>query len=325
MTRGSVTVDDLLAAPGGVLDPQGPAARAAADLWWLMLILGIVVFVVFAVLLGAGLRTRPEREDGRDDEEPRLVRRWIVAGGVVMPLVVIAVVFAATLIAMEDTPTTAAADALTIEVVGNQWWYEVRYPDAGVVTANELHLPVGEPVALKLLSNDVIHSFWVPAFGGKMDLIPDRENTLVIQADEPGEHVSRCAEFCGLQHANMELAVVAEPAEAFTDWLEGKRTASGTGDAEAARGREVFLQADCVRCHVPPDGTDAAGGDGTPAPDLAGVADRGTLGAGVLANSRDAAADWITDPEAIKPGTLMPATELSRERLDALLAYLGYR
>ncbi len=206
---------------GGSFDPQGPVAQAMADLWWFMLALGTVVFVVFGLLLALGVRHRPSTS--ADDDEARHVRRWIVGGGVVMPTLVVLAVFVATVYAMRVVPTSAPADALTIDVVGHQFWYEVSYPGEGVTARNELHIPVGRPVALRLTSADVIHSFWVPELAGKMDMLPDGVNTLVLQADEPGEHRSRCAEFCGLEHAHMELVVVAEPAEEFAAWLGEQR------------------------------------------------------------------------------------------------------
>ncbi|MBW3618713.1 MAG: cytochrome c oxidase subunit II [Actinobacteria bacterium] len=314
------------AAEGGVLDPHGPVARVAEDLWWLMFWLGLAVFVLFAVLLALGLWRRRGDDVPRDDEEARLTRWWLVGGGVVLPIVGISVVFAATLAGMRDTPTeaSAAADgALEIELVGHQFWYEVRYPEAGVVTANELHMPVGRPVVFRLTSRDVIHSFWVPALGGKMDLIPERENVLVLQADVPGRHVARCGEFCGLSHAHMELVVVAESDADFETWLSGiGETGAPTGD-EAARGEEVFASADCIRCHgpaygVPDDGQELAG------PDLTAMARRASLGAGVLENTWDNAAAFIRDPAEFKPGVDMPANDLSDEDLAALLVYLGY-
>lgn len=210
----------LLAA--GSLDPQGPVARSMADLWWLMLGLGVAVLLVFAVLLGVGLFRQPAQKVVDGDAR---VGRWIVGGGVVMPLIVLVVVFGATVAAMRAMPTSAPADALVIEVVGHQWWYEVSYPGEDVRAVDELHLPVGRPVALHLTSSDVIHSFWVPALGGKMDMLPDGTNILVLQADEPGEHVARCAEFCGLKHTDMTLLVVAEPPEQFTTWLADQRQA----------------------------------------------------------------------------------------------------
>lgn len=206
-----------------MLDPQGPNAAAAADLWWLMLWLGLAVMLVFGGLLAVGLRRRVDvpmdpREATTGDDEQRATR-WFVGWGVVGPTLVIGVVFGATLWAMRSTMVDPPEGAVPIEVVGRQFDYEVRYPDTGVVTSDELRLPVGEPVALTLLTDDVIHSFWVPELGGKMDMIPGRRNVLVLQADEVGAYVSRCAEFCGLEHARMELDVVAQSRADFDAWL----------------------------------------------------------------------------------------------------------
>jgi cytochrome c oxidase subunit 2 len=209
---------------GGVLDPQGPVSQAMADLWWLMLGLGGVVFVAVVVVLALGLfRRRPagEQETGRGRSSR--FGRWFVVAGVVAPMVILLVVFGATVRAMRLVPTTAPSDALVIEVVGHQFWWEVRYPDAGVTVTNELHLPVGRPVNLQLTSADVIHSFWVPALAGKLDLLPDHPNTLVLEADQPGVHRGRCAEFCGLEHTKMVLTVVAEPEDRFVSWLAERR------------------------------------------------------------------------------------------------------
>ncbi len=201
----------------GALDPRGPVADGIADLWWLMLAIGVAVFVLFAVLLGLGA-LRGGRDDPEESEDKR-IRRWIIGGGVIMPTIVLVVVFGATVYAMRVLPSTAPPDALRIEIVGHQWWYEVHYPEQGKTTRDELHMPVGRPVALQLTSADVIHSFWVPELGGKMDLLPDGTNVLVLEADEPGKYIARCAEFCGLEHATMQLVVVAERPEEFDAWV----------------------------------------------------------------------------------------------------------
>lgn len=208
-----------------------------ADLWWLMFWLGLAVFVVFLVMLGIALvrRGADPHDDavsdtgpadaaadvpGRDLEDSTgRLGRWLLAWGVAGPLVVLAIVFAATLVAMRATPTVPSDDALVIEVVGHQWFYEVTYPSHGVTTTDELHLPVGREVALELTSADVIHSFWVPELGGKLDMMPGHVNTLVLEADKPGEHQMRCAEFCGLHHARMNMPVVVESPADFEAWL----------------------------------------------------------------------------------------------------------
>jgi cytochrome c oxidase subunit 2 len=204
----------------GSLDPKGPAAETIADLWWLMLALGAATFLVFAVALGIGLTRRPS--PGSETQLERRLNSWIVGGGIVLPLVVVVVVFGATVSAMRELPTEPSDDALVVEITGFQWRYDVSYPDAGVDVTDELHLPVGRQVALHLTSEDVIHSFWVPELGGKLDMLPDGTNVLVLTADEPGEWAARCAEFCGEKHASMTLRVVAESPEKFDRWLAGQ-------------------------------------------------------------------------------------------------------
>ncbi len=316
-TQGSVT---LLAAQA--LDPEGPVADSAAGLWWLMLALGAAVFVIFAVFLGVGLfRARPGDAPEAGPQPPDRFGPWLVGGGVALPLIVIAIVFAATVEAMRDVPTTAPEGALVVEIVGHQWWWEVRYPAEGITTANEMHIPVGRPVALQLTSADVIHSFWVPALGGKLDLLPDKVNTLVLEADEPGRHLNRCAEFCGLQHTLMGMDVVAEPAEGFAAWVASRQPpAAQPASVEARRGLDVFLGAGgCASCHSV-RGTVATA---TRGPDLTHVASRASLGAAAVPNTPDQRARWVSDPHTIKRGVAMPAPDISGEELAGLLAYLA--
>jgi cytochrome c oxidase subunit II len=303
----------------GSLDPQGPAAESMADLWWLMLWLGVAVFVVFAVALSVGLfRPRPSDEDETRRGSPGISDRWFTAGGLLFTAIVL-VVFVATIAGMRALPSTAPPEALVVEIVGHQWWWEVHYPDEGITTANEVHIPVGRPVAVEVTAADVIHSFWVPRLGGKMDMLPDRTNTLVLEADEPGVHHSQCAEFCGLGHAEMALTVVAESEEDFASWVAARRgAAEQPADEIAQRGFAIFVSSDCADCHAV-QGTTA---DSTTGPDLTHFASRRSIGAGVLSNTRENLADWITDPDAFKSGVKMPATDLSDEELDALLTYL---
>ncbi|MBW3662809.1 MAG: cytochrome c oxidase subunit II [Actinobacteria bacterium] len=303
------------------LDTDGPVAEAMADLWWLMLALGALVFVLFLALLIRGLlRGAPE---GVDDEEHhrRLTRRWIGLGGVALPAIVISVVFGATLRTMADVPSDTSVDALEVQVTGHQFWYEVRYPQHGIVTANEIHLPVGRQIEFRLTSADVIHSFWIPALGGKLDMLPERTNTLVLQADEPGVHTSRCAEFCGLQHALMGMVVVVEPADEFDAWVERHVSFTEPESPGAREGRGVFISAGCVECHAFRGGEQIRG-DGPPGPDLTWLTERRTLGAATIPNTEQNLIDWITDPHVFKEGIEMPASTLTRTQLDALLAYL---
>jgi cytochrome c oxidase subunit 2 len=187
-----------------------------------MLGLGAVVFVVVVVVLALGLFRRRRGSEPPPDRQGSF-GRWFVVGGVVVPLAILLVVFGATVRAMRYVPTTAPPEALVIQVVGHQFWWEVHYPEQGITVRDQLHLPVGRPVSLQLSSADVIHSFWVPELAGKLDLLPDHPNTLVLQADQPGEHRSRCAEYCGLEHTRMVLTVVAEPEDRFAAWTADRR------------------------------------------------------------------------------------------------------
>ena len=304
-----------LIADAGSLDPRGPVAEDILDLTWVLTGLGVAVFVVFAAMLGLGLARR--RSSSRDPGSSAL--SWIIGGGVAMPVVVLIIVFGFTAKAMRATPETAPPGALRVEVVGHQWWYEVRYPDHGFSTANEMHIPVGRPVEVGLVSADVIHSFWVPALAGKMDLLPDNPNTLVLEADEAGEYHGSCAEFCGLQHAKMRFVVVADAPDRFRAWLEAQQSAAAEpADPVARRGRQVFGAAGCGTCHTI-EGTPA---DGTRGPDLTHLASRQSLASGTLPNTERHLAEWIADPQGVKRGTQMDAPGLSEPDLEALLAYL---
>jgi cytochrome c oxidase subunit 2 len=214
-------------------------------------------------------------------------------------------------------------DALTIEVVGHQWWWEIRYRDTQahriLTTANEIHVPVGRPVRLRMSSTDVIHSFWVPNLHGKKDLIPGYMSTAWFRADQPGVYRGQCAEFCGHQHAKMGLLVVAQAPEEFHRWYEHQlKTAPPPADSVQARGQEVFETHSCAMCHTI-RGTQAGG---RVAPDLTHLASRRTLAAAVLPNNRGHLGGWITDPQRIKPGTRMPPNQIPSEDLQALLSYL---
>jgi cytochrome c oxidase subunit 2 len=245
--------------------------------------------------------------------------RWILLGGVGVPMIVLVVILWLTLVAMERVTPLTSAEAVEIEVVGHQWWWEVNYADQGFSTANEIHIPVGVPVEVTLRSDDVIHSFWVPALHGKLDALPDYPTTLVIQAEEAGSFKGACAEFCGLQHARMGLLVVATPLDEFEAWILGQQQPAPTPQGVGQQGLAVFLSSQCVECHTI-RGTSADAGTG---PDLTHLADRQTIGAGTLANEPDQLSAWITDPHASKEGVKMPAAEFSEEQLEALVSYLA--
>lgn len=305
------------------LDPRGTAAREIEVLWWLMLIAAVVAFTLVVIPIAVALRRRhggppgDRRTHADAQRDERTARRWMVAGGMVLPGVVVGVVLVATIdsmAALEDRD----ADVMTIDVIGHQWWWEVRYPDAGVVTANEVHVPAGAPVRLRLRSADVVHSFWVPELAGKLDLLPERTNEMTIDADEPGTYLGRCAEFCGLQHANMAIVVVAHDATGFDTWLADQARPAAAPEGRAAAGLETFLDRGCAGCHTI-GGTAAGGDDG---PDLTHVASRPFIAGGLLEPVVPDLREWITDPHAVKAGVKMPATELTAEEIEQLVAYL---
>lgn len=297
------------------LHPAGPAAERIAWLWWLMCIAFTAVFILVIVLLVVGIfRTAKDEQAG-----PPLGRNgFVVAGGIILPTVVVIPLLFLSLEASSALHTPE--DAITIRVVGHQWWWEVGYPDHNILTANELHIPAGQPVRLELFSADVIHSFWVPRLNGKRDMIPGISNEFWIQADKPGVYRGQCAEYCGTQHARMAFVVVALPPDEFAAWLRAQKQADTTPDTpEGQRGLAVFLKAGCAKCHTI-RGTAAEGRLG---PDLTHLGSRNTIGAGTLPNTRGHLAGWVADPQPLKPGIFMPASYLSSDELDALVTYLG--
>ena len=304
------------------LDPAGPQASRISDLWWLFFAVCTVVFLlVIGFLLYAVGRRRREGQL----EEPQAERRRVTAVSVAVAVtIVIMFVFLITSIRTGNRLAAfTASDPLTISVIGHQWWWEVHYsgdtPSQNMTTANEIHIPVGRPVLLKLTSQDVIHSFWVPNLHGKRDLIPGHETTLWVQADRPGVFRGQCAEFCGHQHAHMAFVVVAEPPEQFSAWLDRQRQpASPPTDELRQQGQAVFVTGACALCHSV-QGTDASA---QVAPDLTHIASRQALAAGTVPNTRGYLAGWILDPQTVKPGAKMPSTSLTAEELHALLAYL---
>ena len=310
----------LLAACSGpspsTLDPHGPGANRVAGLWWLLFWISAVVFAVVCLLVVAALARR------RGDRET-LVRRGggellIVVGGVVLPAIVLTAVYVVGLRDLRALTVPKGTD-LTVEVTGHDWWWEVRYPEDGIVSANEIHVPVGRPVRLNLTSRDVIHSFWVPQLTVKTDLIPGHTNTTWIQATRPGTYRGQCAEYCGLQHAKMAIRVVADPPGTFARWLATEQQpAAAAADPLAARGRLALERNSCAACHTV-RGTAASG---TVGPDLTHFGGRRTIGAGALANTRGNLGGWIVNSQTVKPGNKMPPQPLTPEELQALLAYL---
>lgn len=303
------------------LDPAGRGSDRIATLWWVMFVIAAVVFAVVVLLVMLALLRR------RGEEPPARALRpgpvLVGVGGVLVPLVVLVAVFTLTLRTLPDTAPAATAAGGTDGVVveARRWFWNVSYADSSVHEANVIRIPVGRPVDVTVRSVDVIHSLWVPRLNRKVDAIPGRDNHVTFQADHAGTFRGQCAEFCGVQHGNMALQVVAMPAAAYRRWRAGRPADAAVSPAERRtrqRGLQVLLGSACVYCHRI-DGTNATGNVG---PDLTHLASRPTLAAGTIPNTPGYLAGWILDPQNIKPGTQMPATQLTGAELQALLAYL---
>jgi len=311
--------------PQNALDPYGPQAAAIAELWWVMFWLGTAVFLAFTVIF---IYAAVSAHRAGDDNSISHRHGWHLVGwgGAGIPLVIL---FALLIYSVATDRRLARlehgeAELVTVEVTGYQFWWDLRYVDRNEQhrefrTANELHIPAGRPVRLVLRSVDVIHSLWIPNLHGKLDLIPGRENTMILQADEPGVFRAQCAEFCGDQHAKMGLLVVAHDSADFAAWWDRQLIPTPPPTTpETVLGRAVFMETGCALCHAV-RGTSAWAVAG---PDLTHFGERQTIAAAWLPNNRGNLGAWISDPQGIKPGSFMPAVPMDGERLQALLTYL---
>lgn len=299
------------------LNPRGPGAAQIAFLAWVLFVIAGIVFVIVMGLLIYALFRRRRGLPG-SEPPPGGSRTFVALGGAIIPALILVGVFVLTLGTMRAL-AMGREQPLTIRVTGYQWWWEVAYPDHDVVTANEIHIPVGQPVRLELVSGDVIHSFWVPELHGKMDLIPGQTNRFDIEASEAGMFWGQCAEFCGTQHARMAFVVIAQPVDEFAAWIaHQQQPAVVPADGLTRQGQQVFLGSACVYCHAI-KGTNASSRFG---PDLTHLASRQRIGAGILENNRGNLAGWILNPQTLKPGNKMPPSALTSAELLALLAYL---
>jgi cytochrome c oxidase subunit II len=330
------------------LDPRGPASARIADIWWIHLavatVVSIIVFTLLFVAISrarrlaraqerAGMRPRdlqgttPDVEDGPPGGTIQAswlegrTTSFVLIGGGLIPALILGATTVLTLweLSVFDTPPEGVDHRVV--VTGHMFWWEIEYPDHGVVTANELHIPVGRSVRVELGSNDVIHSFWVPQLHGKLEMIPGKTNVLYLRADEPGRYFGKCAEFCGQQHANMEFLVIAQDDADFEAWLQAQAADAREPQGELAeRGRDVFLDSPCALCHTVRGVNTAAADVG---PDPTHLASRQTLAARTLTNVRGNLGGWILDPQGIKPGSRMPAVNMPSEDFIALLEYLA--
>jgi cytochrome c oxidase subunit 2 len=299
------------------LAPAGDEAARIAGLFWWMCAGAVIVWIAVSAL--GWYYGRPHEED----VNPRRDRLLIVGAGVVLPVAVLTVLLAFGVAMIPPLVARAPAGSLQVHVAGELWWWRVRYlmPAGPIELANELRLPVGEPVQLTLTSANVLHAFWVPSLGGKIDMIPGRTTHLALRPTRPGIYSGACAEYCGTAHAFMRLSVEVMEREAFDAWLSHQAAdAARPTDARAERGRSLLVANGCGACHRV-RGTPA---DGTIAPDLTHVASRASLAAGSLPNTQEAVVRWLAAPRAIKPGAHMPAFRmLSADDREALGAYLA--
>lgn len=299
------------------LSPASPNAAAISNLFYIIFGIAVAVFVIVESLLLYSV-IRFQRKS--DDEMPKQVHgnvkleiAWTLA-----PALVLAVVFGITFQTINSL-AEFPKDSLKIKVTGHQWWWQVEYPDLGIVTANEIHLPLDQAASFTVESKDVIHSFWVPELGGKIDMIPGKKNQTWFRPFKLGTFHGQCAEFCGMAHANMRFTVIVERADQFNAWVGKQQVAAAAPQTDLAkRGQQEFLQGACVACHTV-SGTNAKG---TIGPDLTHIASRQTFAGSTMEMNTDNLRAWLQDPQTIKPGNLMPNLKLSADQINALIAYL---
>ncbi|MFP4054881.1 MAG: cytochrome c oxidase subunit II [Phycisphaerae bacterium] len=324
--------------PQTMVEPVSEFGRIQTALWatvtWWTVGIMVVVFGVLAYIL-----VRFRAREGAPEPKPVYGSTKLEIAWTVIPALIILFIAIPTIQAIFDTQADPPEGALVVEAIGHQWWWEFRYPELDVVTANEFYVPVGRPLALRLRSADVIHSFWIPRFGGKKDVnpvprtpegvAPLHQNVISLTVDSAGEYLGQCAEFCGTSHAIMRMMAVAVEPEAFEAWVEDMRSPVEPSGELASRGRDEFLSSTCVACHTI-EGTRAQGALG---PDLTLFGERFSIGAGLMANTEENLTEWILHAPELKKGILMPGsavgaggmppTNLSREDARAIAAYLS--
>ncbi|HVE90685.1 MAG TPA: cytochrome c oxidase subunit II [Actinomycetota bacterium] len=317
-------------APYDTLSPEGPIARTQDALFKPVFWIAVVVFVlVEGALVYAMVRFRDRGQEGLPRQvhgSPKLEIAWTIA-----PALILAAIAVPTVVTIFDL-SERQPGGMKVNVIGHQWWWEYRYPDGGVVTATDLHIPTGRPVYLDLEAYEegpvattpakkdegVIHSFWPPKLAGKQDVVPGRVNRMTIQADRPGVYEGQCAEFCGLSHANMRLTVIAHSQQDFDRWLaDQKRPAAQPSGGRAASGLQAFREKGCASCHAIGGVSEGLGG-----PNLTHLASRETFAGGTFRRTDENLEQWLRNPPGMKPGSKMPNLNLSQDEIDGLVAYL---
>jgi len=324
-----------------LLQPASPEAQAIFDLFMMIVLISLGIFLVVTGLIAVALwrgRSKQETPD-QDFGSHKSEIYWMT--GPVLILIWIFVITGKLVLTMNAVPKIQPTDAeheVELTVIGHQWWWEVKYGDSSIIGANEIHLPRGKKVRVRVESADVIHSFWVPRLARKMDAIPGKTNYIWLEANEEGEYEGRCAEYCGTQHTWMKFKVFVKSPEDYETWrsetearakkIAGQAVASAAGDSVSANGdpqafaagRSIFESQGCINCHT-------LEGYSTPSigPDLTQLSTRAILGAGVLDNSRENLAAWLKDPQKYKPGCKMPDFNLTDEQVDQLVTFLWSR
>ncbi|HZR05292.1 MAG TPA: cytochrome c oxidase subunit II [Candidatus Udaeobacter sp.] len=300
------------------LNPQSPQARAIFDLAIITAIVMAVIFVVVVAIVLYALLRFPRWQEGERDPEQGEGNNTIEIIWTAVPLVIVTGLFvlSARTMGISDPAPPPNPDLI---IIGHQWWWEARYTKSGVIAANEIHIPVGKPIALKLDSADVLHEFWVPELARKITTVPGHPNHIWLQADKAGTYLGVCSEFCGTQHAWMHFLIIAEPQENFEAWESAQLAAAAPPVTEnAKKGLALFEQMSCVNCHAI-DGTIASARVG---PNLTHFASRRQLGAGIVANTPKNLRRWLTDPQMVKPGAKMPDFKFTDEQVTELADYI---
>ncbi len=304
-----------------IVSPHSPQTHQIALLWWWMLGAATIVFVGSVAMLGMSWHRRDSPGLPFVGEREDLSQKMVLLFGIGIPVVTLVVLFAVAnlYVIRSSAAPNPRSTSMTINVIGHQWWWEVRYPGSQAVTANEVHIPVGARVNLVATTADVIHSFWVPELARKIDTIPGRQNRVLLQASRAGVYYGSCAEFCGFQHAHMRMEVVAQSLSAFKAWLTNMAAPAPAPTTAVARtGEQVFMNSQCESCHQI-RGTSARA---TVGPDLTHLASRSTLAALTIPNDPPSLTHWINDPQGVKPGNRMPDLGLSQSAVSAISSYL---
>ena len=286
-------------------------------------ITGAIFLVVGGLLLYAIVRFRQRQGDDKTEPPQVYGSEQVEIAWTVIPVIIVIVLVlttARTIHEIQDAPRPPGA--LEVTAIGRQWWWEFRYPSLGIVTANELHIPVSDranptPTYLRLLSADVAHSFWVPRLAGKTDLIPNRVNQMWMDPSQPGLYLGQCAEYCGTQHARMLIRVIVHPPGEFEKWVASQQS-NAANETQVKAGSDIFFATSCVNCHAI-NGTEAKGKFG---PDLTHLMSRETLGSGAALNNPEKLRAWVRNPQNLKQGCYMPDMQLTDEEMDDLVQYL---